>query len=74
VVAGPTIGTSSNGGALAAVRANQSLSKNVSTVDSDDTAVGRVATVLALAAAPTGGAGSYGIAQTPSLPTQSPAP
>jgi hypothetical protein len=74
VVAGPTIDATANGGALAAIRADQAVSKIVSTVDSDDTAVGRVATVLALAAAPGGTTGSFGIAQSPPLPSQSPVP
>lgn len=74
VVAGPTAGATSNGGALAAIRSAQSLSKLVSTVDSDDTAVGRVATVLALAASPAGTIGQYGLTQTPPLPSESPVP
>jgi hypothetical protein len=74
VVAAPTIADASSVGALAAMRADASLSKIVSTVDSDDTAVGRVATVLALSAAPAGTVGSYGIAQNPPLPVPSPAP
>jgi hypothetical protein len=74
VAAGPTIGQSANGGPLAAMRADGTLAKIVSTVDSDDTAVGRVATVLALDAAPAGVVGRYGIAQSPPLPAQSPPP
>ncbi|HVS67472.1 MAG TPA: copper transporter [Mycobacteriales bacterium] len=74
VVAGPTIGEATNGGALAAIRSDSGLRKTVSTVDADDTAVGRVATVLALAVAPSGAAGSYGGSQSPPLPSQSPAP
>lgn len=74
VVAGPTIGAVGNGGALAAVRADANLSKVVSTVDSDETAIGRIATVLALAAAPTGSTGQYGGAQSPPLPSESPVP
>ncbi len=74
VVAGPTIDSSSNGGALAAIRSDQALSKIVSTIDSDDTSIGRVATVLALAAAPGGTFGRYGLAQSPPLPSPSSAP
>jgi hypothetical protein len=74
VVAGPTIVDGSNGGALAAMRADSTLSKSVSTVDADDTAVGRVATILALVEAPGGVAGRYGLSQSPPLPRQSTAP
>ncbi len=74
VVAAPTLGETSNTGVLDAMRADGNLSKTVSTVDADDTAVGRVATVLALAAAPTGSAGRYGTSQSPPVPSQSPSP
>ncbi|HVV76903.1 MAG TPA: copper transporter [Mycobacteriales bacterium] len=75
VVAGPTVSADpSSGGPLAAMRADSGLMKSVSTVDSDDTAIGRVATVLALAAAPGGAIGTYGESQSPPLPSQSPAP
>ncbi|MGN6472400.1 MAG: copper transporter [Mycobacteriales bacterium] len=74
VVAGPTIGAASNGGALAAMRADPNLSKLVSTVDGDETAAGRIATVLALAGAPSGITGRYGLTQAPPLPSPSPVP
>lgn len=74
VVAGPSTTDSTNGGVLATMRADSTLSKSVSTVDADETAVGRVAIALALAAAPGGNAGRYGLAQSPPLPVQSPAP
>lgn len=74
VVAGPTLTPISNGGALAAMRGDSDLSQIVSTVDADDTAVGRVATVLALAAAPGGTVGRYGASVTPPIPTASSGP
>jgi hypothetical protein len=74
VVAGPSADEGSNGGALAALRADSGLAKTISTIDGDETAVGRVATVLALAEASGGTTGRYGLSQSPPLPTQRPAP
>jgi hypothetical protein len=61
-----------NNGVIATMRADSGFAKTISTVDADDTSVGRVATVLALAAAPGGTAGSFGITQNPPLPSSSP--
>jgi hypothetical protein len=74
VVASPTIVDDSTGGILTAMRADSALSKTMSTIDSDETAIGRVAVVLALAQAPGGTTGRYGLSQSPPLPSQSPAP
>ncbi|HWC34136.1 MAG TPA: copper transporter [Mycobacteriales bacterium] len=74
VVAAPTLADVSNGGPLAAMRGDSALAKTVSTVDADDTAVGRVAVVIALSVAPSGSTGSYGGSESPPLPTQSAAP
>jgi hypothetical protein len=73
VVAGPSITDAGNGGFLTALRTDAGLSKSVSSVDAAETPVGRVATVLALAAAPGGTTGSYGRSQSHPLPTQRPA-
>jgi hypothetical protein len=72
VVAAPTLESGANNGVIATMRADSGFAKTISTVDADDTAVGRVATVLALAAAPAGTAGSFGITQDPPLPSSSP--
>lgn len=60
VVAAPTIAPDAPDGALSAVRSDAVLTKAVSTVDADDTAAGRIAVVLALAAEPSGTIGNYG--------------
>jgi hypothetical protein len=74
VVAAPTLVSGSNNGVLAAIRADSSLSQIISTVDADETPIGRVATVLALAEAPSGVTGHYGASQSPPLPSASPTP
>jgi hypothetical protein len=75
VVAGPTIPPDSAGGSLAAARDDSTLTKTVSTVDSIDTASGRIATVIALAAAPSARVGRFGSASHDSpLLSPSPAP
>lgn len=61
VVAGD-LAAAGPGGALSAVRADQSLAAEVSTVDNMDTAAGQVATVYALREQAGGGAGQYGVA------------
>ncbi|HEX3706256.1 MAG TPA: copper transporter [Mycobacteriales bacterium] len=74
VVAAPTLQSGANNGVIAVIRADSSLTKTISTVDADDTSVGRVATVLALSAAPSGTTGRYGSTQKAPLPTTSPVP
>jgi hypothetical protein len=74
VVAAPTFRQGVSNGVVSVLREDATLSKTVSTVDSDDTALGRIATVLALAAAPGGSSGRYGASQSPPLPSSSPAP
>jgi hypothetical protein len=76
VIGGPDPVAGTGGSALAAARADSALTKTVSTVDFDpkDPAAGRIAVVLALADAPTGTVGAYGLAQTPPLPVPSPSP
>jgi hypothetical protein len=61
VVAGPTIQPSQPKGPLDAARADGALTREVSTVDADDAASGRIAVILALAGAPTGTVGNYGL-------------
>lgn len=77
VVAGPTQTPLVAGGALAAVDADSTLSKTVSTVDlgnqDQDAAAGRVSVVLALADL-SGKPGSYGLGQSPPVPSASPTP
>jgi Copper transport outer membrane protein, MctB len=79
VIAGPTPVAGDSGGAFAAARADSALTKTVSTVNmdagkGDDPAAGRIAIVLALAAAATGQNGSYGLGQSTPLPTISASP
>jgi hypothetical protein len=74
VVASPTLQSGANNGALPAIRQDSTLTQTVSTVDSDETPIGRVATVLALAQAPGGMTGEYGASQKQPLPTASTAP
>lgn len=81
VVAGPSPVPGVSGDALSAVQADQTLTTSMSTVTIDsntdnghDPAAGRIAIVLALAAAPTGTFGSYGLGSTPPLPSASPTP
>lgn len=79
VIAGPTPVPAASGGALAAARADSALTKSVSTVNLDtgsgqDPAAGRIAIVLALAAAPSGQVGAYGLAEQPPLATTSASP
>jgi Copper transport outer membrane protein, MctB len=61
VVAGD-LPSADTGGAVAAVRADQSMAATVSTVDSVDTAAGQVATAYALSEQAAGRAGQYGVA------------
>jgi Copper transport outer membrane protein, MctB len=76
VIGGPNPVAGDSGSALVAARADSTLTKRVSTVDFDisDPAAGRIAVVLALAVAPSGTVGQYGLAQTPPLPSPSPSP
>ncbi len=71
VVAGPE-GSAAVGGLLAAVRDDDGLSDGVTTVDTADTATGRLVVVLALAEQARGGAGRYG--QGPGARSGAPAP
>jgi hypothetical protein len=71
VVAAPTLASGGDNGVIATMRADATFSKTISTVDADDTSVGRVATVLSLAAAPSGSTGRYGVTQQPPLPSAS---
>jgi hypothetical protein len=79
VVAGRTLTPPVGGGALAAVTADSALSKAVSTVDlaspdeDPDATAGGVAITLALAD-PTHNTGSYGLGQTPPVPTATASP
>jgi hypothetical protein len=77
VVAGPTQTPLVAGGPLAAIAADSTLSKTVSTVDlgnaDQDAAAGRVSVVLALAD-PAAKPGSYGLGQSPPVPSASPTP
>jgi hypothetical protein len=72
VVASPTLLSGANNGVLPTIRQSSTVSKTVSTVDSDETPIGRVAIVLALAAAPAGTTGQYGASQKQPLPSASP--
>ncbi|HWB67559.1 MAG TPA: copper transporter [Mycobacteriales bacterium] len=74
VVASPTLQSGANNGVLPSIRQDSSLSATVSTVDSDETPIGRIATVLALSQAPAGTTGQYGASQKQPLPTVSPSP
>jgi hypothetical protein len=74
VVASPTLLSGANDGALPAIRESSAISSTVSTVDSDETPIGRVATVLALAEAPGGTTGQYGASQKTPLPSASAGP
>jgi hypothetical protein len=91
VVAGPTPVATAPGSALAAVQADPTISQTVSTVNLDysdpnrsddppisaDPAAGRIAIVLALAAAPSGVSGGFGLAPPnhgSPLPAISPTP
>lgn len=74
VVASPTLLSGANNGVLPAIRQSSTISKTVSTVDSDETPIGRVATVLALAEGPGGTTGQYGASQKQPLPSPSAVP
>jgi hypothetical protein len=74
VVASPTLQSGGPNGALPAIRQDATVSSTVSTVDSDETPIGRVAIVLALAEAPAGTTGEYGVSQKQPLPSASAAP
>jgi hypothetical protein len=77
VIAGPTQTPPVANGALAAVTADPTLSKSVSTVDlgneDQDGAAGRLAVVMALADL-SGKPGSFGLGESPPVPSASPAP
>ncbi|HVW80453.1 MAG TPA: copper transporter [Mycobacteriales bacterium] len=73
VVASPTLQSGADNGVLPVMRQDSALSQTVSTVDADETPIGRIATVLALAQAPAGAAGQYGASQKQPLPSASPA-
>ncbi|WP_448612884.1 copper transporter [Modestobacter sp. URMC 112] len=72
VVAGDAA-SAMEGGLVAALRADPTVSTSVSTVDSVDTVAGRVTTVLALAAEGRGTTGRYGTGED-TLPVPAPAP
>jgi hypothetical protein len=74
VVAGPAPVVAVPGVLDAARSTEASIIKGVSTVDTDDVASGRVATVFALEAAVAGTAGAYGPAADTPLPSPSPTP
>jgi hypothetical protein len=74
VVAGPTP-VAGVPGVLDLARSTEgTIIKGVSTVDSDDLAAGRIATVLVLEAALSGTSGSYGLGQSADSPLPSPSP
>lgn len=73
VIAGPRTAADS-GGLLAAARADGALTDEVSTVDSVDSASGRVATVYALVAEMRGVSGRYGGAAGSEAPLPVPSP
>jgi hypothetical protein len=73
-VAGPSPVAGVPGVLDAARSAEAALIKGVSTVDSDDVASGRIATVFALEASVAGTAGAYGPAADTPLPSPSPTP
>jgi hypothetical protein len=72
VVAGDAA-SATEGGLVAALRADPTVSTAVSTVDSVDTVAGRVTTVLAVAAEGRGTTGQYGTGED-TLPVPAPAP
>jgi hypothetical protein len=80
VLAGPDPVPGTSGGTLSAAQADGTLSKTTSivTLEPDnggsDPAAGRIAIVLALANAPAGITGVYGLGQNPPLPSPSPTP
>jgi hypothetical protein len=80
VLAGPDPVPGGSGGTLTAAQSDGNLSKTTSIVtlepDSggNDPAAGRIAIVLALANAPAGVTGVYGLGQNPPLPSPSPTP
>ncbi|MCP2170117.1 copper transporter [Goodfellowiella coeruleoviolacea] len=71
VLAGRT-GSAEATGPVGVVRADASAAAGLSTVDHVDTAVGRVATVLALREQAGGGSGQYGLAGTAQAPAPDP--
>lgn len=73
VVAAGDTATAGDGGLLAAIRADATLSGAISTVDNVNVAAGQVATVLALAAQGVGSSGAYGTGEgTEPLPPLDP--
>jgi hypothetical protein len=73
VVAGTT-GAAQPGGLVAVVRGDNGVSDRVSTVDGADTALGRLAVVLALQQQVQGSAGAYGSGAGAQAPLPSPSP
>ncbi len=73
VLAGPTIDPNRTGGTLDVARADPTLPKTVTTVDAVDSPAGRIATVIALAAASSGRVGAFGLAPH-DAPVLSPSP
>lgn len=78
VMVGPSIAPDATADApIVTARSDSTLTKTVSTVDAIETAPGRIATVLALAAAPSGRVGKYGLDgshETSPVISPSPAP
>jgi hypothetical protein len=78
VIAGPAPVQGTTGGTINAVLSDSALTNVMSVVslDSNDPAAGRIAIVLALAAAPSGSVGEYGLSGKHShpLPSASPSP
>jgi hypothetical protein len=80
VLAGPDPVPGTSGGTINSAQADANLSKSTSIVmlepdnGSNDPAAGRIAIVLALANAPAGVTGVYGLGQNPPLPSPSPTP
>jgi hypothetical protein len=72
VVAGDAV-SATDGGLVAAVRADATVTDSVSTVDAVESAAGRITTVLALAAEGRGTSGEYGVGED-TLPIPAPAP
>jgi hypothetical protein len=73
VVAG-SIGADQPAGVIAAVRADSTIKRAVSTVDDADTETGRIRLVLALAAELDDASGQYGVGPGANAPAPSPAP
>jgi hypothetical protein len=74
VMAGPSIDPTLPAGPIKVARADSTLTKSVSTVDAIDLPAGRIATVLALAAAPSGRVGNFGLSTKTPVVSPSPTP